>query len=53
MLPLPLKERYRLGVSENRVLRKKYVPKRKEIVGGWRQLQKVGLHNLCASENII
>jgi hypothetical protein len=46
MLRLPLKEGYRLGVSEKRVLRKKYVPKRKEIVGGWRQLRKVGVHSL-------
>jgi hypothetical protein len=33
-------------VSENRVLRRIFVPKRKEVVGDWRRLHNEELYNL-------
>jgi hypothetical protein len=44
---LTLREEQRLRVFENRVLRKTFGPKRKEMVGGCKRL-----HNLYASQNI-
>jgi hypothetical protein len=35
---LKLKEERRLGVFENRVLRRVFGPKRDEVTGGWRKL---------------
>jgi hypothetical protein len=35
---LALKEEHRLRVSENRVLRRIFGPKRNEVTGGWRKL---------------
>jgi hypothetical protein len=35
---LPLREGHRLRVSENRVLRRIFGPKREEMTGGWRKL---------------
>jgi hypothetical protein len=45
----------KLGLSHygNRVLRRKFVPSREEVVGGWRRLHEEELHNLYASPNII
>jgi hypothetical protein len=40
-------------VSENRVLRRIFGPKREEVVGDWRRLHSEELHNLYASLNII
>jgi hypothetical protein len=40
-------------VSENRVLRRIFVPKREEVAGGWRRLHNEELHNLYASPNVI
>jgi hypothetical protein len=40
-------------VSENRVLRRIFGPKREEVAGGWRRLRNVEFHNLYASPNII
>jgi hypothetical protein len=37
---LTLREKHRLRVFENKVLRRIFVPKRDEVTGGWR-----GLHN--------
>jgi hypothetical protein len=34
------------GVFENRVLRRIFGPKRREIEGGWRKLHNEELHNL-------
>jgi hypothetical protein len=48
-----LREEHSLKVFENRVLRRIFVPKRDEVVGGWRTLHVKELHNLYASPNII
>jgi hypothetical protein len=40
-------------VSENRVLKKIFGPKRDEVTGGWRKLHNEELHNLYSSPNII
>jgi hypothetical protein len=42
----------KLGAFKNRVLRKVYGPKRKEVAGGWRKLHNEELPNLYASPNI-
>jgi hypothetical protein len=39
-------------VSENRVLRGVFRPKREEVAGGWRRLHHEELHNLNTSSNI-
>jgi hypothetical protein len=43
---LTLREEHRLGVFENRVLRKIFRPKRDEVTGEWRRLYNEGLHDL-------
>jgi hypothetical protein len=40
-------------MSENRVLRRIFGPKREEVAGGYRSLHKEELHNLYASPGII
>jgi hypothetical protein len=40
-------------VSENRVLRGIFGPKRDEVTGGWRKLHNEELHNLYSSPSII
>jgi hypothetical protein len=40
-------------VYENRVLRRIFGPKRKEVAGEWRRLHNEELHNLYASTNIV
>jgi hypothetical protein len=40
-------------VSENRVLRRIFVPKRDEVTGEWRKLHNEELHNLYSSPDII
>jgi hypothetical protein len=40
-------------VFKNRVLRRIFGPKRKEMVGGWGKLHNDELHNLYPSPNII
>jgi hypothetical protein len=42
-----------LRVSENRVLRRIFGPKREEVMGGWRTLRNEELHNLYTSPIII
>jgi hypothetical protein len=44
---LTLSDGHRLGLSENRVLRKIFGPKRDEVTGDWRQL-----HNFYSSSNV-
>jgi hypothetical protein len=40
-------------VSENRVLRRIFGPKREKVAGGWRRLHNEELRDLYASSNII
>jgi hypothetical protein len=40
-------------VSDNRVLRRLFSPKRDEIIGSWRKLHNKKLYNLYSSPNII
>jgi hypothetical protein len=42
-----------LTVSENRVLRRIFGPKREEVAGSWRRLHNEEFHSLYASPNII
>jgi hypothetical protein len=48
-----LREKRRLRVLENRVLRRIFGPKRDEIRGEWRKLHNEELHNLYSSPNIL
>jgi hypothetical protein len=49
---LTLREKHRLRVFENRVLRRIFGPKRDEVTGEWRKRHSVELHNLYISSNI-
>jgi hypothetical protein len=40
-------------VSEKRVLRRIFGPKRDKMIGGWRKLHNEELHNLYSSPSII
>jgi hypothetical protein len=44
---------HRLRVSENRVSRRIFGPKRDEVTRGWRNLHNEELHNLYSSPSII
>jgi hypothetical protein len=48
-----IREEHRLRVFENRVLRGIFGPTRVEVIGGWRKLHNVELHNLYCSPSII
>jgi hypothetical protein len=48
-----LREKHRLRVFENRVLRRIFGPKRDEVMGEWRKLHNKELHDLYSSPNII
>jgi hypothetical protein len=50
---LTLREEHRLRVFENKVLRRIFGPKRDEVTGGWRKLDKQELRDLYSSPNII
>jgi hypothetical protein len=50
---LILWEEHRLRVSEKRVLRRIFGPKRVEVTGGWRKLHNAVLRNLYFSPIII
>jgi hypothetical protein len=50
---LILREKHRLRVFENRVLRRIFGPKRDEVTGEWRKLHNGVLHNLYSSPGII
>jgi hypothetical protein len=52
-MSLTLGEGHTLRVSENRVLRGIFGPKREEVVGDWRRLHNEELHNLYTSRNVI
>jgi hypothetical protein len=47
-----LREEQRLGVFENRVLRRIFGPKRDEATGEWRRLHNEELNDLYSSPNI-
>ena len=48
---LTLREEHRLKVSENRVLRRIFGPKRDEVTGQWRKLHIEKLNDLYSSPN--
>jgi hypothetical protein len=50
---LTLREEHRLRVSENKVLRRIFGPKRDEVMGGCRKLHNEELHDLYSSPSII
>jgi hypothetical protein len=50
---LALREAHRLRVSENRVLRRIFGPKREEVAGCWGSQHNEGFHNLYTSPKII
>jgi hypothetical protein len=50
---LTLREGHRLGVFENRVLRRIFGPTRDEVTGEWRKLHNEELHDLYSSSSII
>jgi hypothetical protein len=50
---LTLREKHKLRVFENRVLRRIFGPKRDGVKGGWRKLHNEELHNLYCSPSII
>jgi hypothetical protein len=51
-LGLAFKEKHRLRMSENRVLRGTSGPKRDEVTGGWRKLRNEELNNWYSSTSI-
>jgi hypothetical protein len=50
---LTLREKHRLRVFENRVLRRIFGPKKDKATGDWRKLHNEDLHNLYSLPNII
>jgi hypothetical protein len=46
---LTLREKQRLRVFENKLLRRIFGPKREEVTRGWRKLQDEELHDLYSS----
>jgi hypothetical protein len=50
---LTLREDYRLGVFENRVLRRIFGPKKDEVTGWWRKHHNKELHDLYSLSSII
>jgi hypothetical protein len=50
---LALREKRRLRVFENRVLRRVFGPKRDEVTGEWRKLRNEELNDLYSLTNIV
>jgi hypothetical protein len=48
-----LREERRLGVFENRVLRRIFGPKRDQVTGEWRKLHNEELNDLDSLPNIV
>jgi hypothetical protein len=51
--PLTLREECRVRMSENRLLRKIFGPKRDDVTGDWGELQSKELHDLYSLSNIV
>jgi hypothetical protein len=49
---LALREKHRLRVFENRVLRRIFGLRRDEVMGGWRKLLNEGLRDLYSSSSV-
>jgi hypothetical protein len=49
---LTVREEHKLRVSENKVLRRIFGPKRDGVTGSWRKLHNEELHNLYPSPSI-
>jgi hypothetical protein len=50
---LTFREEHRLGLFENRVLRRIFGPKRDEVTGDWRKVHNEELHDLYSSSSIL
>jgi hypothetical protein len=50
---LALREEYRLGVFESRVLRRIFGPKRDEVTGEWRKLHSKEFRHLYSSQILL
>ena len=48
-----MREKHRLRVFENKVLRRIFGPKRDGVTGEWRKLHNEKLNNLYSSANIL
>ena len=48
-----MREEHRLRVSQNRVLRRVFGPRRDEVTGEWRKLHNEELNGLYSSSNIV
>ena len=52
-LAITLREKRKLRVLKNRVLRRIFGPRRDEVTGEWRRLHKMELYSLYSSTNVI
>ena len=50
---LTMREEHRLGVIQNRIMRRIFGPKGDDVTGDWRKLHNEELNGMCATSNII
>jgi hypothetical protein len=50
---MTVREKHKLRVFENKVLRRIFGPKGDGVTGGWRKVHNEELHNLYSSQSII
>jgi hypothetical protein len=50
---LTLREEHRLRVLQNRILKRIFVPKRDEVMGEWRKLQKIRSYVILTIKKIL